>query len=357
MTPTQGTSRMQTSSKGGKVERTPRCEHDDQPSALPACLVMAQMRARLALDRRLNPRRPRRKFAAPGPVGRRVGRPNAGRSEADATRKAPTRAVETAPWSGAQLRAGCRRGLVIARRPAAAEGLEPSAGDRRRLDPRAGRFAAFGDHRPAHRHLCLHLADHARRSARQRDGQLPRSASTSRARRSRSGSHRGLGPIRPRPRPERAGEREAREQHPPLDQPYRIDIQVKPTVPILNISAQGPNKDRGGAPGQRRDWAARLPRRAGRLAQGTIRRSRPPRAARPGARRRDQNGHWPADRPALLHLRLRPLVLRPALPRRRAPRVLLRRTGCQPSGSVDTSIPLGDYCLIRELGRGGMGVV
>ena len=103
---------------------------------------------------------------------------------------------------------------------------------------------------------------------------------------------------------------------------YRIDIQSNPTVPILNISAQAPNKDAAerlanGAVDGLRDYLAALAVR-----QGTDpEEAGPPRAARPGARRRDQQRHRPADRAALLHLRLHPLVLRRALPLPRAPRV------------------------------------
>ena len=68
----------------------------------------------------------------------------------------------------------------------------------------------------------LHLADHARRSARQRHGQRARCASTSPA---APGSIRlrieavGADHGRRAPLPERAGQREARQRHPALDRP------------------------------------------------------------------------------------------------------------------------------------------
>ena len=94
MTPTQGTSRMQTTSKGGKVERTPRCEHTmlTKPECHCQACLMAQIAAHGSLStRRLTAAQPGRKFAAPGPVGRKkVGDPTRAGAEADATRKAPT---------------------------------------------------------------------------------------------------------------------------------------------------------------------------------------------------------------------------------------------------------------------------
>ena len=52
MTPTQGTSRMQTSSKGGKVERTPRCEHTmlTKPECHCQACLMAQIAAHGSLS-------------------------------------------------------------------------------------------------------------------------------------------------------------------------------------------------------------------------------------------------------------------------------------------------------------------
>lgn len=52
MTPTQGTSRMQTTSKGGKVERTPRCEHTmlTKPECHCQACLMAQIAAHGSLS-------------------------------------------------------------------------------------------------------------------------------------------------------------------------------------------------------------------------------------------------------------------------------------------------------------------
>ena len=97
----------------------------------------------------------------------------------------------------------------------------PATGDRGRLDARPRRHAAVGDHRPAHQHLRLYLADHARRSARQRHGQRPGARVHRPPRRGRSGRIEAVSPITadvPRVL-ERAGQREARERHPALDRP------------------------------------------------------------------------------------------------------------------------------------------
>jgi hypothetical protein len=46
MTPTQGTTRMQTASAGGNVERTPRCEHTSLTK--PECHCQACRAAQIA---------------------------------------------------------------------------------------------------------------------------------------------------------------------------------------------------------------------------------------------------------------------------------------------------------------------
>src|SRR3954469_2065729 len=105
---------------------------------------------------------------------------------------------------------------------------------------------------------------------------------------------------------------------------YRLDIQASPSVPILSVSSQAPNKEAAerlanGAVDGLRDYLRALAVRQGTDPNKQIRLEQLGRA-----RRRHQPRHRAADRAAGLHLRLRPRLLRCALPCPRVPRVVGR---------------------------------
>ena len=184
--------------------------------------------------------------------------------------------------------------------PVPAERQRSRAGDRRGLDACPHRLAALEGHRPAGQHLRLHLADHARRPARQRHGQRAGARVHRPPRRGRPAAHPGRRADHrqrpPRRSTEPGSEKRASDILRSTDQ-YRLDIQANPSVPILEHLLAGADQGGGRAPGQRRGRrAARLPARA-RRRQGID----PNEQVRleqlgPGARRRHQPWRRAPDR-------------------------------------------------------------